>query len=164
MKCSLAETTAGSNENKNLLIFKDSYANCFIPLLQPYFRSITVIDPRYYYDDVDRLITDNSITDVLFLYNVDTFMTDTSLADSLEPMPESETSDTGTAGTAAEEDAPAAEDTDGTSQTDGQAEDSSQDSQTDDTSQDNSEDSTASQDEETQTGEDASGDTQENEA
>ena len=158
------DITTPVNENKNLLIFKDSYANCFIPLLQPYFRSITVIDPRYYYDDVDRLITDNSITDVLFLYNVDTFMTDTSLADSLEPMPESETSDTGTAGTAAEEDAPAAEDTDGTSQAENPAEDSSQDSQTDDTSQDNSEDNTASQDEAEQPGEDTSGDTQENEA
>lgn len=79
-------------ENKNLLVFKDSYANCFIPFLQPYFRSIIVIDPRYYYDDVDRLVTDNSITDILFLYNVDTFMTDTSLADALEPVPESDTS------------------------------------------------------------------------
>ena len=86
------DITTPADENKNLLIFKDSYANCFIPFLQPYFRSIIVIDPRYYYDDVDRLITDNSITDVLFLYNVDTFMTDTSLADVLEPMPESDTS------------------------------------------------------------------------
>lgn len=75
-------------ENKNLLIFKDSYANCLIPFLQPYFRSIIVIDPRYYYDDVDSLITDNNITDILFLYNVDTFMTDTSLADVLEPSAE----------------------------------------------------------------------------
>lgn len=91
------DITTPVNENKNLLIFKDSYANCFIPFLQPYFRTIIVIDPRYYYDDVDRLVTDNSITDILFLYNVDTFMTDTSLADALEPVPESETSaaDTG---------------------------------------------------------------------
>ena len=86
------DITTPADENKNLLIFKDSYANCFIPFLQPYFRSIIVIDPRYYYDDVDRLVTDNSITDILFLYNVDTFMTDTSLADVLEPMPESDTS------------------------------------------------------------------------
>ena len=47
-----------------------------------------MIDPRYYYDDVDSLITDNNITDILFLYNVDTFMTDTSLADVLEPSAE----------------------------------------------------------------------------
>lgn len=93
------DITTPVDENKNLLIFKDSYANCFIPFLQPYFRSIIVVDPRYYYDDVDRLVTDNSITDILFLYNVDTFMTDTSLADVLEPVPESETSSADISGT-----------------------------------------------------------------
>ena len=109
------DITTPVEENKNLLIFKDSYANCLIPFLQPYFRSIIVIDPRYYYDDVDRLVTDNSITDILFLYNVDTFMTDTSLADSLEPMPESQTDST--ANVSDTEDAGAAEDTNGTTDT-----------------------------------------------
>lgn len=70
-------------QDKNLLIFKDSYANCFIPFLIPYYRNITVIDPRYYYEDVERLISDNNITDILFLYNVNTFLTDNSLADIL---------------------------------------------------------------------------------
>lgn len=105
------DITTPVDENKNLLIFKDSYANCFIPFLQPYFRSIIVVDPRYYYDDVDRLVTDNSITDILFLYNVDTFMTDTSLADVLEPVPESETSPADISGT---EDTSNTEDTNGT--------------------------------------------------
>ena len=85
---SRVDITSSLDENKNLLIFKDSYANSLIPFLQPYFRSIIVIDPRYYYDDIDSLITDNSITDILFLYNVDTFMTDTSLADVLAPSAE----------------------------------------------------------------------------
>lgn len=71
-------------QKKNLLIFKDSYANCFIPFLIPYYRNITVIDPRYYYDDVGKLISDNGITDILFLYNVNTFLTDNSLADILQ--------------------------------------------------------------------------------
>lgn len=70
-------------ENKNLLILKDSYANCFIQFLTPYFRTITMIDARYYYDDIDKLIKDNGITDILILYNVNTFMTDNSLADVL---------------------------------------------------------------------------------
>lgn len=68
---------------KNLLLFKDSYANCFIPFLVPYYRNIIVIDPRYYYDDIESLITGNEITDILFLYNVNTFLGDTSLADVL---------------------------------------------------------------------------------
>ncbi|MEE1191785.1 MAG: DHHW family protein, partial [Blautia sp.] len=46
---------------KNLLLFKDSYANCFIPFLVPYYRNIIVIDPRYFYDDIESLISDNEI-------------------------------------------------------------------------------------------------------
>ena len=68
---------------KNLLLFKDSYANCFIPFLVPYYRNIIVIDPRYFYDDIESLISENEITDVLFLYNVNTFLGDNSLGDVL---------------------------------------------------------------------------------
>lgn len=70
-------------EKKNLLLFKDSYANCFIPFLVPYYRNIIVIDPRYFYNDIESLISDNEITDVLFLYNVNTFLGDNSLGDVL---------------------------------------------------------------------------------
>ncbi len=70
--------------DRKLLIFKDSYANCFIPFLIPYYQDIYIVDPRYYYDDAAKLITDNQISDILFLYNVDTFMTDNSIADVLE--------------------------------------------------------------------------------
>lgn len=129
------DITTPVEENKNLLIFKDSYANCFIPFLQPYFRSIIVIDPRYYYDDVDRLVTDNSITDILFLYNVDTFMTDTSLADSLEPMPESQTDSTAENDTSQEGQAEGTAE-DGTSQT--EQSDSSQDGQSSSGTEDDS--------------------------
>lgn len=68
---------------KNLLVFKDSYANCFVPLLYPYYENITMVDPRYYYDNVDTIMNTGGITDVLFLYNLDTFLSDTSLADVL---------------------------------------------------------------------------------
>jgi hypothetical protein len=64
---------------RSLLIFKDSYANCFIPFLIDQYRTITVVDPRYYYDDIDILMQTNSYTDVLFLYNVNTLAEDTNL-------------------------------------------------------------------------------------
>lgn len=98
------DISAPNEENKNLLLIKDSYANCFVQFLLPYFRNIIIVDPRYYYDDLDRLIEDQGITDVLFLYNVNTFMTDRSLADALEAAPEENTTtvpegtDAGTAG------------------------------------------------------------------
>jgi hypothetical protein len=71
--------------DKNLLVFKDSYANCFIQFLLPYYQTITIVDPRYYYDNIDTLIENSSITDVLFLYNVNTFVQDNSLADVIAP-------------------------------------------------------------------------------
>lgn len=70
-------------ERKNLLLFKDSYANCMVQFLLPYYQNIVVIDPRYFYDSVDHIIESYSITDILFLYNVNTFVGDNSIADVL---------------------------------------------------------------------------------
>lgn len=70
-------------EDRCLLIFKDSYANSFVQFLTPYYRKIILIDPRYYYDNVEQLMASEGVTDVLFLYNLNTFLTDTSLADVL---------------------------------------------------------------------------------
>lgn len=69
-----------------LLILKDSYANCFVPFLLPYFEEIILVDPRYYYGDLSELIRTEKITQILFLYNADTFFEDTSLADVLQTM------------------------------------------------------------------------------
>ena len=80
---SRVDITTTVNRERNLLVFKDSYANCVIQFLCPYFDHIVMIDPRYYYDNVEHVITSRGITDVLFLYNADTFLGDTSLADVL---------------------------------------------------------------------------------
>lgn len=72
------KTTAQSE--KNLLLFKDSYANTFVQFLLPYYRNIVIIDPRYYSDDCRKLLSEREITDVLFLYNMNTFALDNSLA------------------------------------------------------------------------------------
>ncbi len=81
---SMINIEMNNDSDKHLLILKDSYANCFIPFLLPYYRTITVVDPRYYYDDLSQVIKNELITDVLFLYNTNTFVQDTSLADVLE--------------------------------------------------------------------------------
>lgn len=75
------KTTASTD--RSLLILKDSYANCFIPFLIPYYQEIIVIDPRYYFDDLQQLIKEHDITDILFLYNANTFFQDTSLEQTL---------------------------------------------------------------------------------
>ena len=65
--------------NKKLLIIKDSYANCFLPFLTSHYGEINVVDLRYFYDDLDKLIKNKEITDVLFLYNSNTFNSDDSI-------------------------------------------------------------------------------------
>lgn len=73
------ETAARSD--KTLMVIKDSYANCVVPMLIPYFKTIIMIDPRYYADNISQTIEKNNVTDILWLYNADTFLKDTSIAD-----------------------------------------------------------------------------------
>ena len=72
-----------NDSDRHLLLIKDSYANSMIQFLIPHFRTIDVIDPRYYFEDVSKLLDSQLITDILFLYNSNTLMQDTSIADCL---------------------------------------------------------------------------------
>lgn len=76
------EIRTTANNGKSLLLFKDSYANCFVQFLLPGYERITIIDPRYYYGTLDSILN-AGVTDVLFLYSADTLVRDTSLADVL---------------------------------------------------------------------------------
>lgn len=80
----LIEIQTTSKRRERLLVFKDSYANCLIPFLTPYYRNIIMVDPRYYYGDIEELISGKGITEVLFLYNANTFFEDNSLSGVLE--------------------------------------------------------------------------------
>ncbi len=80
---SMVDIKTVNNNKRCLLLIKDSYANCFVQFLTPYFEHIIMVDPRYYYDDLEQLIASQTVTDVLFLYNMNTYLEDRSLADSL---------------------------------------------------------------------------------
>ena len=79
----LTITTTSNTENK-LLLFKDSYANCMLPMLTPFFKEIVVVDARYFTDDIRAVVNDGEFTHMMFLYNVNTFLEDTSLKSVLE--------------------------------------------------------------------------------
>lgn len=68
-----------TKSTRKLLLVKDSYANCMIPFLTQDFRKIVVVDPRYYFGDVNKIMVEEGITDVLFLYNALTFASDESM-------------------------------------------------------------------------------------
>lgn len=65
-----------SPSSKRLLVVKDSFANCFIPFLTPYYREIVVVDPRYYSGTMKDLMDTYRITDTLIMYSGNTFVTD----------------------------------------------------------------------------------------
>lgn len=69
-----------SRKGKNLLIFKDSYANCFVPFLVDEYETIIVLDTRYYLEGAETLIEDYDVSDILVLYNMNTVDTDTGVA------------------------------------------------------------------------------------
>ncbi|MDR0222749.1 MAG: hypothetical protein LBI38_04335 [Oscillospiraceae bacterium] len=67
------------NNEKALLIFKDSYAHSLIPFLVNHYKRITVLDMRYINTDI-RYFTDLTEYDqVLFIYNAITFSEETDL-------------------------------------------------------------------------------------
>ena len=49
-------------------------------VLIPYYKEIVVVDPRYYYNDIYREIESENISEVLFLYNANTFFEDNSIS------------------------------------------------------------------------------------
>ncbi|QYE99624.1 hypothetical protein KZ987_02325 [Paraclostridium sordellii] len=76
----LIDIKTTSESDKVLLLVKDSYANSFVQFLTHYYKEIIMVDPRYYYEDIEKLIKDKNITDMLYLYNSNTFFNDSSLS------------------------------------------------------------------------------------
>lgn len=77
---SLIDIKTVSESKKRLLVVKDSYANCFIPFLTPYYREIVVLDPRYFSGDVKDVMETYNVSDVLFLYSGNTFLQDNNIS------------------------------------------------------------------------------------
>ena len=64
---------------KNIVVIKDSYAHIMSQFLCENYSEVHFLDPRYTNFDYVEYVKENEITDVLFLYNVSNFTTDTNL-------------------------------------------------------------------------------------
>ena len=62
--------------DKKLLVIKDSYAHIMAQFLCQNYEEIHFIDPRYYKASLTEYIKQNNITEILFLYNVSNIVTD----------------------------------------------------------------------------------------
>lgn len=71
--------STGAQQDKKVLILKDSYANCAMPYFTSMYSDVTMIDMRYYHIQplsVSEYIKQNKIDKVILLYNVDFLNTD----------------------------------------------------------------------------------------
>lgn len=80
----LTEIRTMASTGRRLLLVKDSYANCLVPFLTGEFEKIVLVDPRYYYDSLEKLMEQYDFTDLVFLYNLNTFLEDDVLHELLE--------------------------------------------------------------------------------
>lgn len=60
----------------NLLVIRDSYANCLGTFLANSYESVTLVDLRYYRSPVSELVAQGDFTDILVCYSIGNFMTD----------------------------------------------------------------------------------------
>ena len=65
-----------SQTGRNILVVKDSYANCFLPFLIGEFQEITVLDLRYTNQKLSEWMRETDYTDLLVLYNAAGFAED----------------------------------------------------------------------------------------
>ena len=66
VECKPSEAAGKRGE---LIVFKDSYANCLIPFLTYNYDRLIVIDLRYYPEPVSELLDAHKDADILLLYN-----------------------------------------------------------------------------------------------
>ena len=61
--------TTNNNTGRNLIMFKESYGNCFAPFMADYFDTIIVADMRYFENSLDQVVADYNITHALIMNN-----------------------------------------------------------------------------------------------
>lgn len=75
----IVTVTTNTNNDKKLLIIKDSYANCFVPFLAEHYSQITILDLRYIGITSENIVNVDDYNQVLFLYNASTIAQDENL-------------------------------------------------------------------------------------
>ena len=64
---------------KNLIVFKDSFANCLVPFLLEQYDQVTMIDLRYYRKSVINILQQKKDAEILFLYEMSNFAEDNNI-------------------------------------------------------------------------------------
>ena len=73
------DITTGAKNGKHLFVFKDSFANSFVPYLLEEYAHITMLDLRYFSGNVAQTVQESGATEILFLYEMTNLLTDTGI-------------------------------------------------------------------------------------
>lgn len=76
----IVDIKSNVNNDRTLLIIKDSYAHCFAPFAAMHYNRVVMIDMRYLKKPVSKIVEEYGITDVLVLYNAIHFSQDTNMS------------------------------------------------------------------------------------
>ncbi len=68
------------DNDKNLLVIKDSYAHSLVPFLSKHYSRITMVDMRYINTSLNNFIKMDEYTEALFVFNVIGFAEDKNIA------------------------------------------------------------------------------------
>ena len=73
------ENTKAKSDD-TILIIKDSFAHCAAPFFAENYAKVIMVDLRYYKMPVSEIVKTEGVDDILFLYGMNNFCTDTNLA------------------------------------------------------------------------------------
>ncbi|NLC03427.1 MAG: hypothetical protein GX787_04005 [Tissierellia bacterium] len=74
----LVEINTSIKNGKTIVVLKDSFGNSMIPFLIHNYEKIIMLDTRYYNGSISDFVDENSVDEVLFLYNIQTFVSEKS--------------------------------------------------------------------------------------
>lgn len=76
----LAIETGKKETGQNLLIIKDSFANCFAPLTAYHYDNVYMVDLRYFSGNLAEYAKEMGVTEVLLLYSMENMINDKNLS------------------------------------------------------------------------------------
>lgn len=71
---SLVKVETG-NEGRTLLLIKDSFAHSIVPFLADNYSKIITVDLRYYSAGLNKLIEEENVNEIMFLYSIENLAT-----------------------------------------------------------------------------------------
>ena len=75
----LTEITNKNAKGGTIVVVKDSFSHCFAPFLAENYSKVILVDMRYYSQEVSQIVKVEKPEQVLVLYGMDNFATDTDI-------------------------------------------------------------------------------------